>query len=288
MVFMRRMLGGNFRTRRNSIFTPFSKQGPSGVIQGLAMSFSRPAIFISITEALGRDCDDLNCNKEQQIRCREISEDTPASIHIGLVASADTVMKSGQHRDEIVKKEKVYGFEMEGAGVWDNVPCLIIKGVCDYADSHKSKVWQAYAAATGASAAKAFLEYWMPANHNDEFEMWAKGSPIAPPLKNIIPRSENGHVLFTFRNRQLALKLAGPNVVSVPNVDQKSKEIFRKLLMREDLLQEDYQTSALLEQLAFLPLAISQAAAYINQTEISLARYMSLLGQQEESTIAAW
>ncbi|KAL2836062.1 ankyrin repeat-containing domain protein [Aspergillus pseudodeflectus] len=76
-------------------------------------------------------------------------------------------MKSGQHRDEIVKREKVIGFEMEGAGVWDNVPCIIIKGVCDYADSHKSKVWQAYAAATGASVAKAFLEYWMPATQQD-------------------------------------------------------------------------------------------------------------------------
>jgi nucleoside phosphorylase len=71
-------------------------------------------------------------------------------------------MKSGQHRDEIARREKVLGFEMEGAGVWDNVPCVIIKGVCDYADSHKNKLWQAYAAATGASVAKAFLEYWVP------------------------------------------------------------------------------------------------------------------------------
>jgi nucleoside phosphorylase len=77
-------------------------------------------------------------------------------------------MKSGQHRDEIVKREKVIGFEIKGAGVWDNVPCIIIKGVCDYANSHKSKVWQAYAAATRASVAKAFLEYWMPANHKGQ------------------------------------------------------------------------------------------------------------------------
>jgi hypothetical protein len=53
----------------------------------------------------------------------------------------------------------------------------------------------------------------------DEFEMWTKGSPTTPPLKDIIPWSENGHVLFTLRNQQLALKLAGSNMVSVPNVD---------------------------------------------------------------------
>ncbi|KAL4860351.1 hypothetical protein BDV12DRAFT_191749 [Aspergillus spectabilis] len=362
-------------------------------------------------EALVKDCNDLDCDQGQRVRCREISDTTRTSIYIGPVASADTVMKSGQHRDEIVKREKVIGFEMEGAGVWDIIPCIIIKGVCDYADSHKNKFWQAYAAATGASVAKAFLEYWMPANRKDaskhrhlmipfarnphfvgrqdeirkiedsvsrldrprklaitglggvgktqialelayrmrdrepecsifwipctsyeaveqacmsiaqmvglhdvepaevkeqlqayfsqtdkkwilifdnadEMDMWIRGKPAAPPLKNIIPRNENGHVLFTSRNRQLALKLAASNVVSVPDVDQKTgKEIFRKLLMRKDLLQEDHVTNTLLEQLSFLPLAISQAAAYINQNDISLAKYMSLLGEQEASTI---
>ncbi|OJJ51876.1 hypothetical protein ASPSYDRAFT_96073 [Aspergillus sydowii CBS 593.65] len=88
-------------------------------------------------------------------------------MHIGTVASADTVMKSAQRRDEIARKEKILAFEMEGAGVWDNISCIIIKGVCGYADSHKSEAWQAYAAATGASAAKAFLEYWKPVNRED-------------------------------------------------------------------------------------------------------------------------
>ncbi|KAL2864128.1 uncharacterized protein BJX67DRAFT_374130 [Aspergillus lucknowensis] len=98
--------------------------------------------------------------------------------------------------------------------------------------------------------------------------------------------SENGHILFTSRNRQLALKLAGSNVVSVPDVDPTTgKEIFRKLLMRKDLLQDDCVTNALLEQLAFLPLAISQATAYINQNDISLAKYMLLLGEQGASTM---
>jgi tetratricopeptide (TPR) repeat protein len=57
------------------------------------------------------------------------------------------------------------------------------------------------------------------------------------------------------------------------------------LLIRKDLLQDDDVTSALLKRLAFLPLAISQAAAYINQNDIPLARYKSLLGEQEGSTM---
>ncbi|KAL2363247.1 hypothetical protein RJZ56_003806 [Blastomyces dermatitidis] len=81
----------------------------------------------------------------------------------GKMASIYTVMKSGERLDKIISEEGVIGFDMEGAGgVWDNVPCIMIKGVCDYADSHKNKTWRAYAAASGASAAKTFFEYWKP------------------------------------------------------------------------------------------------------------------------------
>lgn len=75
-------------------------------------------------------------------------------------SEANTVMKSGEHRYTLTKKEDVVAFEMEGAGVWDSLPCLIIKGICDYADCHKNKRWQRYAAMTAASCTKAFLEYW--------------------------------------------------------------------------------------------------------------------------------
>lgn len=53
---------------------------------------------------------------------------------------------------------KVMAFEMEGAGMWQNLPTVVIKGVCDYADSHKSKEWQKYAAATAAACTRAFLK----------------------------------------------------------------------------------------------------------------------------------
>jgi len=66
-------------------------------------------------------------------------------------------MKSGESRDRIAKERNVIAFEMEGAGIWDAVPCIVVKGVCDYADSHKSKLWQPFAAATAAVVAKAVL-----------------------------------------------------------------------------------------------------------------------------------
>lgn len=69
-------------------------------------------------------------------------------------------MKSGEERERIASEEDVIAFEMEGIGPWEYGPCLIIKGICDYADCHKSKVWQNCAAATAAACTKALLKQW--------------------------------------------------------------------------------------------------------------------------------
>jgi nucleoside phosphorylase len=80
-------------------------------------------------------------------------------VHVGAVGSADTVMKSGVHRDAVAKRERVIAFEMEGAGVYEEIKSVVvIKAVCDYADSHKHKRWQKYAAMTAAACTRAFLQ----------------------------------------------------------------------------------------------------------------------------------
>lgn len=120
-------------------------------------------------DALTEFCKDCNCDERYLISRdqlnfkRELEQTDPLKaqdpmIFIGPVASGDTVMKSGEDRDRITKEEKVIAFEMEGAGVWDEIPCIVIKGVCDYADSHKHKRWQNFSAATAAAAMKALLE----------------------------------------------------------------------------------------------------------------------------------
>ncbi|EAW14591.1 Pfs and NB-ARC domain protein [Aspergillus clavatus NRRL 1] len=112
--------------------------------------------------AMNASCLNLGCEEEHIRRRRPETEGSEWAVHIGTFACAETVMKSGIHRDDLAEKEGVIGFEMEGAGVWDLSPCLIIKSVCDYADSHKSQAWQKYAAAAAASGAKAILEHWLP------------------------------------------------------------------------------------------------------------------------------
>ncbi|KAL6798116.1 nucleoside phosphorylase domain-containing protein [Trichoderma sp. SZMC 28012] len=121
-------------------------------------------------EALTASCSELGCSSEFLVpRARLLHSQgqqqdpsTPntaqmPTIHTGSIASGDTVMKSGMDRDVIAKKEGIIAFEMEAAGISSQIPCLVIKGVSDYADSHKHSEWQDFAAATAAATAKAFL-----------------------------------------------------------------------------------------------------------------------------------
>jgi nucleoside phosphorylase len=96
----------------------------------------------------------------REVSTVERQEAQRPSIHLGRMASSNQVMKSGLRRDQITNEVEVIGFEMESAGTWDYVPTVVVKGVCDYADSHKDKKWQAYAAATAAACTKAMLDEW--------------------------------------------------------------------------------------------------------------------------------
>ncbi|KAL4737937.1 hypothetical protein BDV11DRAFT_171447 [Aspergillus similis] len=83
-------------------------------------------------------------------------------VHYGLVGSADTIMADAKLRDTMRRAEKVLCFEMEAAGIMDSIPCLAIRGISDYADSHKNQLWQPYAALTAAAYAKDLLAVIQP------------------------------------------------------------------------------------------------------------------------------
>ncbi|KAK5096476.1 hypothetical protein LTR70_001650 [Exophiala xenobiotica] len=91
-----------------------------------------------------------------QRESRDDDQDDPV-IHYGLIASADRLMKDAQVRDRLGQIEGVLCFEMEAAGLMDDFPCLVIRGICDYSDSHKSDAWQGYAATSAAAYAKELL-----------------------------------------------------------------------------------------------------------------------------------
>ncbi|KAF5542400.1 ankyrin repeat [Fusarium napiforme] len=80
-------------------------------------------------------------------------------VHYGLIASGNEVIKDSIFRDKLNRDlgGQVMCVEMEAAGLAHNFPCITIRGICDYADSHKNKAWQGHAAAVAAAFAKELL-----------------------------------------------------------------------------------------------------------------------------------
>jgi nucleoside phosphorylase len=92
-------------------------------------------------------------------------------VHFGLIASGNQVVKDAVFRDEINRQMEgnVLCLEMEAAGLSDDFPCLVIRGICDYADSGKTKEWQWHAAAVAAAFAKELLSV-VPAHEVSQME----------------------------------------------------------------------------------------------------------------------
>ncbi|EWZ30420.1 hypothetical protein FOZG_15909 [Fusarium oxysporum Fo47] len=361
-----------------------------------------------------RSCEQLGCNGELVSRSRLSTADVPTkpAIHFGLMASGDAVMKSGEDRDRIATAEGIIAFEMEGAGVWDSFPCIIIKGGCDYADSHKSKVWQRYAAATAAACAKAFLGFWIPSvtqesrthylplsrnknfvgrqevisqlqqllftdpdgqrvvlvglggvgktqialqlahivkkedqadrdysviwmpalsmasfeqacskmiskfgieqtneeNPKETFKRFLSSEKVgkwfliidnadnietlygkaeaAGGINQFIPDCEHGYILYTTRSREVAISVAQNNIVKLSEMDdQDAKTLLKSSLIEKGQMQDTALIDKLLHKLAYLPLAITQASAYMKVNEISVNEYLRLLQNTEQDMV---
>ncbi|KAE8398016.1 hypothetical protein BDV37DRAFT_288928 [Aspergillus pseudonomiae] len=128
---------------------------------GCQPAYSRPSIPDRLFHAtynggpMPHDCD--GCDQSKLVK-RSGRVGNEIMIHYGAIASGNQVMRSGMFRDDVARKLDVICFEMETASLLDILPCLPIRGICDYSDSHKSKEWQRYAAATAAAYAREFLE----------------------------------------------------------------------------------------------------------------------------------
>ena len=104
----------------------------------------------------GATCD--RCSNTRVVKRQSRSSGQEVMVHYGTIASGNQVIRNAIERDKVSSEfGGVFCFEMEAAGLMNNFPCLVIRGVCDYADSHKNKRWQAYAAGMSAACAKEVL-----------------------------------------------------------------------------------------------------------------------------------
>ncbi|RGP79334.1 hypothetical protein FLONG3_2563 [Fusarium longipes] len=106
----------------------------------------------------GSTCD--NCDPSKEVS-RIHRDSTDPEIHYGVIASGNTLIKDAVTRDNLALDtgHKCLCVETMAAGLIDRFPCLVIIGICDYADSHTTDEWQRYAAATAAAVAVELLQY---------------------------------------------------------------------------------------------------------------------------------
>ncbi|KAI7348018.1 purine and uridine phosphorylase [Hortaea werneckii] len=386
----------------------------------------------SYVHAGGDDCS--KCDGTKVVKCRPPRQDLRPMVHYGNIASGDSVVKDGPTRDRIAQEEGILAFEMEAAGLMDRFPCVVIRGVCDYADSHKNDRWQPYAAATAACYCKELLGvvdpheiaqqevaqqeiarhekaevkqanqssarskyipftqnrqftgrtqeleileqklfaeqdcqqlavvglggigktqlvlqfaysvlqkhpdvsvFWIHALSAETFEQacrevarivgivdkeddkqdvkelfrrhfsadsagkWLivvdniddidvlKGRNDEKGILAYLPSSALGMTVFTTRDDKTAHAVAGQHTVDVEEMTAAAaSNLFRKAVPRQ-ILEDDHSTiSDLMEELAFLPLAITQAAAYIKCNRITVKKYLALMRGAESDLIS--
>ncbi|KAF2183820.1 hypothetical protein K469DRAFT_710189 [Zopfia rhizophila CBS 207.26] len=123
----------------------------------------------------------------------------------------------------------------------------------------------------------------------DDLDMWLEktnSSTKSTRLIDSLPRSDKGSIVFTTRNRKAASKFAHKNVIHVAEMDDEAATlVLRNSLVNKEVLNDRPTVAQLLRLLTFLPLAIVQAATYINENDISLAEYVSLFDDCEENII---
>ncbi|KAF2202860.1 TPR repeat protein, partial [Delitschia confertaspora ATCC 74209] len=393
-------------------------------IPGFERSKTGPDVLFKAAydHAGGQTCDVCSPD-EQEVRERREAEEE-VMVHYGTIASGNQVMKNAAERDKLsAELGGVLCFEMEAAGLMNSFPCLVIRGICDYADSHKNKLWQPYAAATAAAYAKEILSvippagvakantveetiqgtsatptysiplpknrnfigrideldvlkqrlivnrdcqkmsivglggtgktqialqfaywvketrpdfsiFWVPALSMESFEQTygyiARMLGIHQPAGNeedvkelvkqslsadragpwllvldnadegdilfrtshskgivdYLPESEEGVVLYTTRSLEVGVWLTGKDVMQPGPMSPQDAAIYlEQSLIVKDLLRDGATMRELLAELTYLPLAIAQAAAYLNMNKMTIAKYLRLLQNTEQDII---
>ncbi|RPA75792.1 purine and uridine phosphorylase [Ascobolus immersus RN42] len=102
----------------------------------------------------GQPCS--SCEPEHRVE-RERRDGEDPVVHYGIIASGNTLVKDASFRKELREQFDAICAETEAAGLMNNFPCVVIRGICDYCDSHKNKRWQQYAALTAAAYARELL-----------------------------------------------------------------------------------------------------------------------------------
>ncbi|KAH8196988.1 hypothetical protein TruAng_008847 [Truncatella angustata] len=127
---------------------------------------------------------------------------------------------------------------------------------------------------------------WLLVVDNADNQELVFGSAEGPGIEDFLPRSDYGLVLLTTRSRQVAEEFAQADIIDVEQMGrEEAMHLLEKSLTQKQILQDEVLVIELLAYLTYLPLAITQAAAYLNQTKAPIHKYLSLLrGAEKDAT----
>jgi ankyrin repeat protein/nucleoside phosphorylase len=159
-----------------------------------------------------------NCDK-QRLVARPERKTTEPRIHYGIIASGNQLIRNARMRDLLAQEDPgILCFEMEAAGLMDQFPCLVIRGISDYTDSHKSDIWQPYAASVAAAYAKELLSVISAR------QIW-KATPAQETISTQPPQAQQNPLL------QLAgMSLLGPSTPLHEAISRGQKDVVISLL----------------------------------------------------------
>ncbi|KAK6495590.1 hypothetical protein TWF481_002638 [Arthrobotrys musiformis] len=171
-------------------------------------------------------------------------------IHYGLIASGNQVMKHGITRDCIAREKGVLCFEMEAAGLTNVLPSLVVRGICDYSDSHENEVWQPYAALSAAAFAKELL-FRLPLRDNDKGIAGMEPFNINAEMTSLLDNLSGEEDLYNFAAVQQEQQEQGPvNDEQIELYIYTCFLVFRKTGSRKHLEQAIQQTEGWIAELA--------------------------------------
>ncbi|KAJ5684595.1 uncharacterized protein N7477_000940 [Penicillium maclennaniae] len=154
----------------------------------------------------GASCQDCGCDINQRIK-RPVDDDEEEVsfivVHRGTIASGEMVIKDAQKRDQLAQEHGVLCFEMEAVGALSDFPCLVVRGISDYCDTHKNDIWHGYAAGVAAAYARQLFFYMAIEESKVSFSADIKTRPDALEINKSPSPIQTGAFLRAVKDGQI-------------------------------------------------------------------------------------
>ncbi|CAG8191861.1 unnamed protein product [Penicillium salamii] len=161
------------------------------IVQKDPVTFARPGpeqdiLFEPNYDHSAIESEESGCSHcdPDRTRSRQLRQAQDPIVHYGPMASSHHLISHGATRDKLAHKHGILCFETEATELRDAAPHLVIRGICDYADSHRSKIWHAYAAAAAAAYAKEILTFMPIVSKTTPLatNLYAEAAPVLEAL----------------------------------------------------------------------------------------------------------